>query len=78
VWHYEFKTHELNNRIKKKWGGRTRYGMVQNPLETVLAGSFYDESKKLYQVPRSDPDTFPRNVRETVKFPAQTERLEGV
>jgi len=63
VWHYDFKTAEINQSIRKKFGRRT--GMVQNPLETVCAGSFYDESRKLWSVPQK------YEVKETIKFPAR-------
>ena len=61
-WKYEFDTNALNDKVgTKTFGGRipARVGMMfQNPLEKVVAGSFYDETKALWTVPRS------YNVRE--------------
>ena len=61
-WRYEFKTKELNTSIRRRWGNRT--GMVQNPVEKVQAGCFYDTTRKLWAVPRS------YSAREVIKFPA--------
>jgi hypothetical protein len=62
VWHYDFNTRDLNNAIKRRWGRRS--GIVQNPLETVLSGSYYDTSRQLWAVPQG------YGAKETIKFPA--------
>lgn len=65
-WKYEFDTKTLNLGVQKKtFGGRllSRTGtMHQNPIERVLAGSFYDETRQIWAVPRS------YNVRERIVF----------
>ena len=63
-WHYSFKTHELNKEIRKQWGERE--GMFQNPIESVQAGNFYDETRTLYQVPTGYPAP-----KATIKFPTR-------
>ena len=60
-WQYEFKTLDLNRHAQSMYGQRS--GIREHPLETIAAGSFYDEIKGLYQVPLK------YNVRETIKFP---------
>lgn len=63
VWHYEYKTLDLNREARRKWGNRT--GFVQNPLETVMSGCFYDTTRALWSVPTNfNPP------RSTTKFPA--------
>ena len=60
---FEFKVRELNSGIQSKWGNRT--GIFQNPLEKIQAGCFYDETRKLWQVPTG----FGGGARETLAFP---------
>lgn len=62
-WHYEFKTKDLNNEVRSRRIGR-RMGMPMNPIEKISAGAFYDETRKLWQVPGG------YETRETLRFPA--------
>ncbi len=59
-WKHEFNVQDING--KGKWWGK-RPGMVQNPIEMQQAGSFFDTTRQLYQVPTS------YNVREKKVFP---------
>lgn len=70
-WHYEFDTKTLNKDTARR--GFNRMGIVQNPLEKVAAGSFYDTTRQLWAVPQN------YGVRETIKFPTteQSQCLEG-
>ena len=61
-WQYEFDTKRLNNAIRRKWGRRS--GVVESPFETKVMGSYYDETRQLWQVPAGF------NKRETITFPA--------
>ncbi len=61
-WQYEFGTKDLNNLARRMYGRRT--GIREHPLETIAAGSFYDETKKLWAVPGKFG-----TARETIKFP---------
>ena len=63
-WKYEFNVRDING--KGKWWGK-RPGVFQGPLEFRQAGSFFDTTRQLYQVPTSF------NVRERLAFPEKSE-----
>ncbi len=71
-WRHEFNLMDLTG--EGKWWGK-RPGMVENPLDLQQAGSFFDTTQQLHQVPPSF------NVREKKVFPvddSSTQDIPGI